>query len=283
MDDSDLDVRLRGKTYVCGVGVQKAGTTWLHDYLDSLPGIYMSQRKELHYFDKHAGGKVSKIESATIRQLRRQLDAIDDSSPIAYSEKLTEAMDILRMHYDEHGYAQYFARRVGENKLFGEITPSYCMIGRDGFAHMKSLFPRVKIVYLLRDPIDRHMSLMRMAEDDRGEPGFALRSFLPSLDRPFPRNMADYRSHIEALQMVFAPDELFIGFYETLFTESEIRRLCSFIGVDFQPASYTTRVNTSNTASDIDPGLVATARRKLDGTYAFCRQTFPELPAGWRV
>lgn len=105
------------------------------------------------------------------------------------------------------------------------------------------------------------MSLMRMAKDHRGEPGFALRNFLPALDRPVPRSMADYRSHIEALQVVFTPEDLFVDFYETLFTETEIRRLCGFIGVDFQPASYTTRVNTSNNAADIDSGLVAVARQ----------------------
>ena len=31
MDDSDLALRLRGKTFICGVGVQKADTAWLHD------------------------------------------------------------------------------------------------------------------------------------------------------------------------------------------------------------------------------------------------------------
>ena len=55
-------------------------------------------------------------------------------------------MDILWMRYDDHGYAQYLARRASANKLFGEITPSYCLIGRDGFAHMMSLFPCIKIV-----------------------------------------------------------------------------------------------------------------------------------------
>lgn len=283
MEDSDLDVRLRGKTFICGVGVQKAGTTWLYDYLNGLPEIYMAPRKELHFFDKGNIAKISKIENATVRQVKRLLETIDENAPVSYPDKLIEAMDILRMHYDPQGYTQYFASRAGTHKFFGEITPAYCTIGRDGFASIKSRFPRVKIIYLLRDPIDRHYSLMRMAEEDRKEPGFARRSFVPSLDRPFPRHMADYRSHIEALRAVFSPEELFVGFYETLFTESEIRRLCNFIGVDFQPASYNTRVNTSNTETGLTPEMIASARRKLDGTYAFCRQAFLDLPAGWRA
>ncbi len=283
MEDSDLDVRLRGKTFICGVGVQKAGTTWLYDYLNGLPEIYMSSRKELHFFDKGNIAKGSRIENATLRTLKRLLEGIDENAPVSYSDKLIEALDILRMHHDPQGYTQYFASRAGDHKFFGEITPAYCMIGRDGFTRIRSLFPRVKIIYLLRDPVDRHYSLMRMNEEGRSEPGLALRSFLPALDRPFPRQMADYRSHIEALQAVFTPDELFIGFYETLFTESEIRRLCSFIGVEFKPASYNTRINTSNTEAGLTPEMVAAARQKLDATYAYCRQTFPDLPAGWRA
>lgn len=283
MQDSDLDVRLRGKTFICGVGVQKAGTTWLHDYLDGLPEIYMAPRKELHYFDRKFAGRVTNIEAITIRQIRRQLENMDDKGPYTYPDKLVEAMDILRMHYDDQGYAQYFARRVGSHPFFGEITPAYCMIGRDGFADMRAMFPRVKIIYLMRDPIDRHMSLMRMAEEDRNEPGFALRNFLPSLDRNFSRRMADYQAQLEALKAVFTPDELFIGFYEMLFSEVEIRRLCDFIGVPFKPASYNTRVRTSSADSTIDPELAAAARQKLEGTYAFCRSAFPDLPSSWRV
>ena len=283
MDDSDLDLRLRGKTYVCCVGVQKAGTTWLNDYLDGHPGIYMAPRKELHYFDSVHAGKTTKIEATTIRQLKRHLDNIDENGPIAYSDKLTEAMDILRMHYDAHGYAQYFARRANNHKFFGEITPSYCIIGREGFGHMRSLFPRVKIIYLMRDPVDRHYSLMRMAEETQNEPGFAIRNFLPSLDRPFARNMGDYGAHVEALKSVFTPDELHIGFYETLFTEAEIRRLCNFIGVDFRPADFGTRINPTNVATTVGDELISAARRKLNGTYAFCRSEFPDLPAAWRL
>jgi hypothetical protein len=35
-----------------GVGAQKAGTTWLFDYLGRHPDVAMSPIKELHYFDQ---------------------------------------------------------------------------------------------------------------------------------------------------------------------------------------------------------------------------------------
>jgi hypothetical protein len=282
MDDADIDVRLRGKTYVVGVGVQKAGTTWLHDYLAGHPEVFMSERKELHYFDKRFG-RATRIEQAIVRQLRRQLEMIPDGGPVSYTAKFTEIVDMLRMQYDDHGYAAYFAQRAGANRLFGEVTPSYCMIGEDGFHYMKSLFPRIKVIYLMRDPLDRHHSLMRMTEEDRGEPGFAQRNFLAVLDRPQGRQMADYRHHVESLRAVFTPEELFIGFYETLFNEPEIRRLCEFLGIPFAPASYETRLNTSRTLTELDAAVISAAMTKLEPTYSFCREAFPELPPSWRA
>lgn len=281
--DADIDRRLRGRTYVAGVGVQKAGTTWLYDYLASHPDIYMAKRKELHFFDSRFGAKANKIGPMIIRQLKRQLAAIDDKGPVHYCEKLRELMDLARMQYDDEGYSGYFASRTGDRRLFGEITPAYALIGEQGFSYMRSLFPRVKIIYLMRDPVDRHYSMMRMAEEDRSEPGFAIRGFLDTLDRPFGRNMADYPAHIEALRKVFRPDELFFGFYETLFSETQIRRLCAFLDVPFMPAAYSVRVNTSGTRCELDDDLIGKARKKLAPVYDYCRQNLSDIPAQWRA
>jgi hypothetical protein len=147
---------------------------------------------------------------------------------------------------------------------------------------MRGLFPRVRIIYLMRDPVERHHSLMRMKEEARGEPGFAARNFLLTLDSRFSHGMADYRSHLEALQAVFTPEELFVGFYETLFSDAEIERLCAFLGIDFMPAAYGTRLNTSSAARSLDPELVRTAVKRLKPTYDYCRQVFGELPAAWQ-
>lgn len=283
MTDADIDPRLRGKTYVVGVGVQKAGTTWLHDYLAGQPDIYMSERKEMHYFDARFGAKANKIGPMMIRQLKRHLEQIDDRGPIRYSDKFTELLDMVRMQYDEQGYPDYFARRVAGQKLFGEITPAYALIGEEGFSCMKRFFPRVKVIYLMRDPVERHHSMMRMAEDDRNDPGFATRSFIETLDRPFGRNMADYPAHIDALRKVFAPEEMYFGFYETLFTEQEIGRLCAFLDIPFAPAAYDTRLNKSSAKSTLDPALAAEARRKLGFVYDYCRKTFDNVPESWRA
>ncbi len=46
-----------------GIGVPRAGTTWLHGLLDSHPDVYVpTRRKELYYFDLHYGRGVEWYE-----------------------------------------------------------------------------------------------------------------------------------------------------------------------------------------------------------------------------
>lgn len=183
----------------------------------------------------------------------------------------------------EHGYSGYFARRVGEQPLFGEVTSAYSLIGEAGFRYLKQLFPRTKVIYLMRDPIDRHHSLMRMQERNGRTPGFVQRNFLSTIDNKFSWNMADYASHVEALRGVFSESELYTGYYETLFTGAEIARICDFLGLALEPAAYATRLNTSEVAHELDPELVGAARAKFAATYDYCRRNFPGLPRSWRT
>ena len=100
---------LAGRSFVIGVGAQKAGTTWLFEYLGQHPDVAMSPIKELHFFDvihrpdlcaffsenfrrdamdcirQLAGG-----QTVPITKLRYLLDRVRmDTEPAAYSNILT--------------------------------------------------------------------------------------------------------------------------------------------------------------------------------------------------
>jgi hypothetical protein len=101
------------------IGAMKAGTTTLHAQLDSHPDVFMSRTKELHYF-------------AESKNWRR--------GPTWYAEQFG----------DGRGCA---AR--------GEASPSYSQA--DIFpgvpARVASTIPDVKLIYLVRDPIERMQSM----------------------------------------------------------------------------------------------------------------------------
>ena len=61
--------------------------------------------------------------------------------------------------YNDEWYLSLFAGRVG---ISGDITPTYGLLSEADVDSMKSVIPNVKIIFLLRDPIDRAWSHMRM-------------------------------------------------------------------------------------------------------------------------
>ena len=49
--DAKTRSALDGRTMILGVGAQKAGTSWLFDYLAGDPAIFAPPLKEMHFFN----------------------------------------------------------------------------------------------------------------------------------------------------------------------------------------------------------------------------------------
>lgn len=111
-------------------GTQKGGTTALHSYLSDHPEICMADPKEVHFFD-------------------------DDRN---FSSGSPE-------------YSKYHAFFSPENthRLLGEATPSY-MYWREAPKRLWEYNPKMKIIILLRNPIERaysHWNMQRSRKTDQ--------------------------------------------------------------------------------------------------------------------
>ena len=105
------------------VGTTKAGTTALHEYLNTIPEIYMSSIKEPHYFSKNEIPKNNPL-----------LDPIKDT---------TKYLSL----YDN----------VKDEKIIGESSASYLTsIEAPNLIHKK--IPEARILISLRDPVERAFS-----------------------------------------------------------------------------------------------------------------------------
>lgn len=105
------------------VGVQKAGTTALYHYLGKHTDIAMSDLKELHYFS----------DTSLDFQIEEQSNYVD--------------------------YHQHFDWNT--EKIRGEITPRYCY-SKDAILHIFKYNPQIKILLILRNPIERAFSHWNM-------------------------------------------------------------------------------------------------------------------------
>lgn len=231
------------KTFVLGVGCQKGGTSWLHHFLRRLPAAEMGFLKEYHVWDA-----LSLPECGLFRQLAfgwPPATKTGISWPLLDNEQ--QAQSLRSFYEDVANYFNYFESIFADSRLSGDLTPSYGMLPaavyrriREDFA---SLGITVKVIFLLRDPVERICSHVRKSRNHAVTPNEDL---LARHHRPDVRARTTYEVTLRNLEEAFPADLVHCEFYERLFTEPAIGRLCEFLGVSSTAADFTTHVNTSD-------------------------------------
>ncbi len=47
-------------------------------------------------------------------------------------------------------------------RAFGDMTPAYCLLTAEAFEAMRRMHPRTQFFFVMRDPVDRLWSAIRM-------------------------------------------------------------------------------------------------------------------------
>jgi hypothetical protein len=283
MTEIPLD-SLDGKIFFLGIGAQKAGTSWLHDYFASREDVFVPDMKELHYFDaKFRPDLCSRFDRQMVNRLRVILrKTLKNPNMLLALRDADTLLARVRMIFDENEYRRYFAGRVAAKHLcYGEITPSYAILGEEGFAEIKRQFSLSKIIFILRDPVERFYSALRMRERDQR--GFsAFNNFFESLAKRNAVERTQYEETIKELDKVFSPEDVFVGFYETLFTDENINRLCAFLNIPFVTGQYSIVKNPSPLAIQLDAKRIQAGLLAFQSTYEFCEKRYGEaIPDSW--
>jgi hypothetical protein len=275
---------LDDKTFILGIGAQKAGTTWLHDFFRNHGEVFVPQMKEMHYFDQvYRPDLCSYFGGQFAASLARQLSTLTDKNQLKERPVIAELFDRVRMNEEgAPAYVDFFQKRVpADVNHFGEITPSYSLIRETGLRAIKDVFPKIKIIFLLRDPIDRYHSALRMYE--RGGKINANQEFQRSLYEPFHFERGRYDLTIGSVLKVFDEQDVFFGFYETLFTEKEVRRLCNFLGIGYAEPDFSRQFNVGAPSRPLTEQDLQMAHEAYAPVYEFCKSFFgSDIPASWR-
>ena len=273
-----------------GIGAQKAGTTWLHDYLSSHPDVRVPRVfKEQQYWnhvraphDAHIlpRGRAARLAEEVRTHLLPRLKRDGATGEWAARQR---AVARPRADHRDHATA-LFAHWQGEAAV-GEITPGYARLGPGTFAEMAALSPRARFFFVMRDPVSRALSAARMAAKlTGGGPGDAIARALAGEDTTL-LEFSDYARTLHALEAAGVMGRTAVFFYETLFRQPQIDRLCAHLGVSPHPAD-TDRVVFSfarEAAPDDAPALEAELRRRLAPVYTAVRARFgDDVPEAWR-
>lgn len=281
----------REPTFVLGVGAPKAGTTWLHRYLTSLPVVAQDKIKEYHHFDTHAeparfGSKVAKQEERLAELLAKRAARGDRPSP-KLDHAITRAEVSVKLRREPERYLDHFrellARQPGTRAVV-DITPSYGALGPVGFDEIERTFEdsgfSLRIVFLLRDPVDRLISSARHTVRVATNRGFPVAPVVELIgkyyDTDFMESRTRYEQTLAQLDGRFPPSQVHVEFYERLFTPTAVERLTRFLGVTASAAPFDERINASTGPVAVPADVITRVRQHYDATYRFCMDRFGE-------
>lgn len=282
-------------TILFGVGAAKAATSWLHDYLSGHPDCAFPAVKELHYFDAietgRWGGQVKRVEGE-IARLRGRRASVTGPRAAGIDARIADHqrwLDILkRRERDDAAYVGYLSGRGG--RLVGDITPAYSMLSAASFAEMAAIAPDVRFVFLLRDPVSRLWSHVRMNAARQGADRVEDRA-RALMDEVLARpdsdesmsvlTRGDYSGTLLRLSSVVPPSNLFVAFMEVLITPEGVDALCDFLGIRRQEGRYDRRMREGVPLA-LDARRRAAAAELLRDQYEFVARLFPSLPTAWQ-
>lgn len=243
------------------IGAQKAGTSWLHDYLSGHAEVHFSPNKELHYFDVLASraGMALRVRVNALHVLADKLNPKATRLNRTVVQRLCEAAELLTIYTgkgdgaDRHDpYLAYLLKNWQGQKLVGDITPAYAILDRAHFADMASI-GRAKFIFILRDPVARMWSHIRMSVSaDLGAqtPVETLQQACIKRVRNLADTMplaeverADYLRTMTELEAVVPTERILYVFYEDLFTGTATQDICRFLGLRHIPPAASRRVN----------------------------------------
>lgn len=275
-----------------GIGATKAGTSWLHRYLAGHPDCALRSIKELHFFDTAADRDAHRWY---LRDLDRKGEALaaeiaaapgapDDERVFRLAE-LRHYRRVLKRH-DEGAYLDFVEGARGDERVAGDITPAYGLLTAERLAHMARLRADVRFVYLMRDPVDRLWSHVRMVAKRRGGQGDFAGAAQALLDRVMAGAenhivlRGDYRSVLEKLAAAVDPARAFVCTCEDLFEGDALGRLCAFLGIDHIPGDRETRVHAGEAAA-MRPDQRRRAADFLRPQYEFVAERMGRVPPAW--
>lgn len=193
-----------GPDFIIG-GAMKAGTTSLHSYLAGRDDVFIPEG-ELFFFD------------------------VDDVEQHPDFHLEPRSVPDFEEHFDRYRewYLDHF-RGADPSQLVGEDTTTY-LASSKAPARIRELFPEVKLIFLLREPVERCYShYWHLVRTMRVGTSFerALESYGPLIGR------SRYRPQLERYFRHFDAGRILVVLFEELVARPgrSLGRVCDFLGL----------------------------------------------------
>lgn len=259
--------------FLLGVGAQKAGTTWLFDYLASSGLVATNDIKEYHIWDA-----LVNVPSSRNRLITKEQSERDFGLKIRFF-----------LQQSPENYFNYFAYMMEKQsrRVTCDITPSYAALKRatlriirDGFDKRDIL---TKTVFLMRDPIERCWSSARMRSMNytgKAEVGDAQVLAHALTDESEVRTR--YDETVSELEAVFDPDQIYVGLFEEMFELPQLTGLSDFCGVPVRLEQVDRKLNLTPKVKTLSEDTMKQIAARYRPVYEFVARRFPQAQQLWK-
>lgn len=278
---------LKNKIYVCGIGAQKAGTTFLADYLQRHPNIMISPLKELHFFDGKflaslCSGFEKKLQDDSLELLTKLIAGkkVDVERLIALIKRMEAGnKDQYRLFF------RYFIKN--QHVAFGDITPAYAMLDHVHYKKIAAMFPDHRFIFLLRNPADRFWSQLNYDLQNKNSTENPIELIKEKIKNESYMLRSNYKRTIEELSLVIDKENILVEFYENIFSDKSnetIKRISNFIGIDFREDLLVRekKVNKTSYRAKLDEENRLYIIRELKEVYKYILDRY-DTPASWHT
>jgi len=287
-------------TLLYGMGATKAGTSWLYRYLHDHPDCAMPAVKEAHYWDTFDADDLEKQLVFYRVRLREMRDAKVDAADAGRGwqvENLDRRINEMKTlvdtlegdRTDDAAYFDWLLTGRSDARLVGDLTPNYATLSDDAIARMRDAQPASKFIFLIRDPLDRLWSHIRMqARRQRQAHEVYEKKSNNILFRMLNRGQethilerGDYPKIIRKLRRLIPEGRLLIQFTEDLFTPQGLARVCEFLGIRAAKSDVQQPVHEGPEVVMLDK-LRPRALGLLNEHYEWVARNIGPLPQRWQ-
>ena len=270
------------KPRIIGIGAQKAGTSWLSEMLSQHPKIWTPPFKEVQFFNhrfvpEHRQWLPWHYRRSKENLVKRYLAKNQPMRPelVKYLEDITSGQ-----MFTENWYRRIFAPAPKGTRPI-DITPEYSTLPDAGVKFMADFLPNAQFIYILRHPVDRAISQLKMNLRRAGRTPVTIEDWMTEIDDPVLLDRGDYAAYLPRWQKHFGPDRLLVLPFGRIAREPEslIRQVETFLGLP--AAEYKglrRKVFASPDGISVPDKARAALRAKLEPQFAYLEE---HLDAGF--
>lgn len=211
----------RIKNLFLSVGAAKSGTTWIYRQLHNHPELWTLPVKEIHYLFSVSNDGFDRLHYN--HKYNELLAFVRHSKGLPIDELRKKMHWYMTRYLDGQQNDQWFCNLYADNlehKICVDFSNSTALINEQDWSRVSALADNVKLLYTLREPVQRlwshvnfHMQFVGKQDEMKA---WSEKNYIDFANNKFVMSDGLYAENIQRILTVFPQKDLKIKFYEDM-------------------------------------------------------------------